>query len=62
MLFNCFLVEKCVADSTTNSDSDATIICTDDSDTEPYFITDESDSDCDGESAQQNQQNVQVNS
>ena len=35
-----------------DSDSDATVICASDSDTEPYFITYESDLDSDDESHQ----------
>ena len=49
-------MEKCLADSTTESDSDETIICTDVSDMEPYFITDDSNVESDGES----HPNVQV--
>ena len=55
-LLSIYLVEKCLADSMTESDSDEMIICTDDSDMEPYFITDDSDVESDGES----HPNVQV--
>ena len=55
-LLSIYLVEKCLADSTTESDSDEIIICTNDSDMELYFITDDSNVESDGES----HPNVQV--
>ena len=41
--FFVFPVQQCIADSTMSSDSDATIGY--DSDSEPYFLTDEGSSD-----------------
>ena len=49
-LFNFYIhsaVQKCVADSTISSDSDATISYESDSDHEPYFIEDETSDDGD---------------
>ena len=45
MLF--FPVQKCVADSTTSSNSDATVSYESDSDHEPYFIEDENSDESD---------------
>ena len=43
--FYSFPVQKCVADSTTHSNSDVTVSYESDSDHEPYFIEDKNSDD-----------------